>query len=247
MWVARTVAKGRGLHVLGRLEHTAETPSCLRQPTAGVVLAAADGDEPGSAVHPVRVPSRPTPSPPGARRAHTLPRAAHTALRDRTPTPAPRRRRRTRAGADHTANAVALLCATVEQAPLGESTGYRVESRRQALWDLAAGRAVSRRRHLRRISSNTWAVLENPQGTLAHRGLHAGVTATDLLGSGAARHSFPSHTPAPTEPSHTGSPRIPCGWPVAGQPPRGPQGSRPHPRSGDPVRLALLGGGFDLF
>jgi hypothetical protein len=135
----------------------------------------------------------------------------------------------------------------VEQAPLGESTGYRVESRRQALWDLAAGRAVSRRRHLRRISSNTWAVLEKPQGTLAHRGLHAGVTATDPLGSGAARHSFPSHTPAPMEPSHTGSPRIPCGWPVAGQPPRGPQGSRPHPRSGDPVRLALLRGVFDLF
>jgi hypothetical protein len=39
--------------------------------------------------------------------------AQHTRpLRDRTPTPAPRRRRRTRVGADHAANAVALLCAT---------------------------------------------------------------------------------------------------------------------------------------
>jgi hypothetical protein len=79
MWVARTVAKGRGLHVLGRPELTAETPPRLCQPTAGAVLAAAHGDEPGSAVHPVRVPSRPAPSPTGARHAHALPRAAHTA------------------------------------------------------------------------------------------------------------------------------------------------------------------------
>jgi hypothetical protein len=91
--------------------------------------------------------------------------AQHTRpLMDRTPTPVPRRHRRTRAGADHAANTVALLCATVEQAPQGESTGYRVESRRQALWDLAAGRAVSRCRHLKRISWNTWAVLENRRG-----------------------------------------------------------------------------------
>jgi hypothetical protein len=79
MWVARTVAKGRRRHVLGRPEHTAETPSHLRQPTAGAVLAAAHGDEPGSAVHPVCVPSRPAPSPTGARHVHALPRAAHTA------------------------------------------------------------------------------------------------------------------------------------------------------------------------
>jgi hypothetical protein len=47
MWVARAVAKGRGRHVLGHPEHTAEAPSRLRQPTAGAVLAAAHGDEPG--------------------------------------------------------------------------------------------------------------------------------------------------------------------------------------------------------
>jgi hypothetical protein len=37
-------------------EHAAETPSRLRQPTAGAVLAAAHGDEPGSAINPVACP-----------------------------------------------------------------------------------------------------------------------------------------------------------------------------------------------
>jgi hypothetical protein len=108
MWVACTVPKGRGRHVLGRPEHTAETPSRLRQPTAGAVLAAAHGDESGSAVHPVRVPSRPTPSPsdlhPLGLTLRTRYPAPHTRpLWARAPTLPPRRRRRARADAGLTA------------------------------------------------------------------------------------------------------------------------------------------------
>jgi hypothetical protein len=93
-------------------EHTAETPSRLRQPTAGAVLAAAHGNEPGFAVNPVACPVSTYPF--GLLRLTLRTRypTQHSwPLRDRAPTPPPRRRR-ARAGADHAANAVALLCAT---------------------------------------------------------------------------------------------------------------------------------------
>jgi hypothetical protein len=79
MWVARTVAKRRGRHVLGRPEHTAVHPvafaptNCWRRARRRPCRRA------GLCRAPVRAPSRPAPSPTGAHHAQALPRAAHTA------------------------------------------------------------------------------------------------------------------------------------------------------------------------
>jgi hypothetical protein len=164
------------------------------------------------------------------------------------PAPPPRRRRRARAGANHAANVVTLLCATHRASNPRGVRGATVRSPDARRCGISPpSRLCPAAVTLRRIPSNTLSCPQKPQETFIHRGLHTGVTATDPLKSGVARHSSPSHTPAHLEPSRTSSPLIPCGWPVAGQPPCGPQGSRPHPRSGDPVRLALFRGGFDLF
>jgi hypothetical protein len=107
LWVARAVAKGRGRHILGHPEHTTETPSRLREPTEGAMLAAAHGDEPGSTVNPVACPVSTNPFTYwGSPCARATPRSTRP-LWDRAPTPPLRRRRRARASADHAANAVA--------------------------------------------------------------------------------------------------------------------------------------------
>jgi hypothetical protein len=140
-----------------------------------------------------------------------------------------------------------LSCATRRVSTPRESMDYRVESRRQALWNLA--------RRQGRVP---------PPPPQAHFVEHLGCprkTVGDLGTPGATRGSDrdqstrircgPPLVPQPHDGPHGTQPhrqpRIPCGWPVTGQPPRGPQGSRPHPRSGDPVRLALLRGVLDLF
>jgi hypothetical protein len=159
------------------------------------------------------------------------------------PAPPPHRRRCARTGTDHAANAVALWCVTLRASNPRGVRGTTVRSPDARSCGISPPpRSRPAAITLRRISSNTLSCPQKPQEIFVHRKLHAGVTATDPLGSGAARHSSPSHTPAHLEPSRTSSLWIPCGWPVAGQPPRGPQGSRPHPRSGDPVRLALFRG-----
>jgi hypothetical protein len=216
MWVARTVAKGRGRHVFGRPEHTAETPSRLRQPTTGAVLTAAHGDEPGSAVHPMRVPSRPAPSPTGLAMRTRYP-AQHTRpLRDRTPTPAPRRRRRTRAGADHAANTVALLCATRrESTPRGV---HRLPG------GVQAPGAVGPRRRQGRVP---------PPPPQAHFVEHLSCprkTAGDLSTPGATRGS-----------DRNRSARIWCGPPLVPQPHACPHGTQPRRQPKDPMRLASRG------
>jgi hypothetical protein len=164
------------------------------------------------------------------------------------PAPPPRRRRHARAGAHHAANAVALFCATHRASNPRGVRGATVRSPDARRCGISPpSRLCPAAITLRRIPSNTLSCPQKPQETFIHRGLHAGVTATDPLGSGAARHSSPSHTPAPWNPAAPAAPWIPCGWPVAGKPPRGPQGSCPHPRSGDPVRLALFRGDLIYF
>jgi hypothetical protein len=78
----------------------------------------------------------------------------------------------------------------------------------------------------------------------AHGWPHAGVATANPPGSAAASHSRPRpharlHRTKPHRP-----PQDPMRRPMVGKPPRGPQGSKPHPRSGDPVRLGLIRGGL---
>jgi hypothetical protein len=82
------------------------TPLRSRQPTAGALLAAAHGDEPGSAVHPCVSRLDLHLHPLGLTMRKRYPTQHTRPLIHGTPTPAPRRRRRTRTGADHAANAV---------------------------------------------------------------------------------------------------------------------------------------------
>jgi hypothetical protein len=134
------------------------------------------------------------------------------------PAPPPRRRRHARAGADHPTNAVALLCATHRASnPRGDrgATVRSPDARRCGI--LPPSRLCPAAVTLRRIPSNTLSCPQKPQETFIHRGLHAGVTATDPLGSDAARHSSPSHTPAHLEPSCTSSPLDPMRLASSGQ------------------------------
>jgi hypothetical protein len=141
-----------------------------------------------------------------------------------------------------------LSCVTRRVSTLGESWDYRVEPRRQTLGNLAAGRPYPASTTVGTFRRTLELPRKTVGGDKAHRGLHAGVAATDPLGSGAARHLFfqPHNGPQGSQPHR--QPGIQSGWPVTGRPPRGPQGSRTHPRSGDPVRPAQLRGGvFGLF
>jgi hypothetical protein len=230
------------------LNTTPYIPSRSRQPTAGAVLTAAHGDEPGSAMHPC-VPR------PGLHFTHwgspctsATPRNAHGRpsmgrphqhrVVAAAPAPAPTTPR----------TPSPLSCVTRRVSTLGESLDYRVEPRRQTLGNLAAGRPYPASTTVGTFRRTLELPRKTVGGDKAHRGLHAGVAATDPLGSGAARHLFfqPHNGPQGSQPHR--QPGIQSGWPVTGRPPRGPQGSRTHPRSGDPVRPAQLRGGvFGLF
>jgi hypothetical protein len=107
-----------------------------------------------------------------------------------------------------------LFCARpIEQATLGESAGYREESRRQALWDLTAVKAVFRCRH--------------PQPHSVEHLVLSSKTARDLSTPGATRGS-----------DRNRSARIRCGPPLISQPHACPLGIQPHQQPSDPMRLA---------
>jgi hypothetical protein len=129
MWVARTDAKGRGRHVLGHLS-TPPTPRCVTRLDLPLTYWASPC-------------ARATPRSTHGRSGIGRPHCRRVVVA--SPTPAPTTPQKPSP----------FYARLVEQATLGDSVGYREESRRQALWDLAAGKAVSHRRHLRRISSNT--------------------------------------------------------------------------------------------
>jgi hypothetical protein len=92
----------------------------------------------------------------------------------------------------------------------------------------------------RGFSSNTLGHRRNRGGRFVHGGSHAGEATLDPPGSAAASHSRPRPHARRAARHPAGSHAAANDRPAA----RGPQSAKPHPQSGDPVRLDLYKGGF---
>jgi hypothetical protein len=152
--------------------------------------------------------------------------------------PRPRRRRTRRDG-----HRLASLRPS-SPATQGNPSRHPVLARRPGAVGLVAGEVYPHRRYpcrhlIEHLESRSLAPVWATHGCP-----HADVAIANPPGSAAASHSHPRpharlHNAKPHRPSLD-----PMPWPVAGQPPHGPQGSQPHPRSGDPVQLGLIRSGF---
>jgi hypothetical protein len=180
-----------------------------------------------------------TPACPRTRIARLLTREGTRANTNATsPSPRPRRRR--------TRRDVHQLPSLRPPSPAtqGSPSSCPVLARRPGAAGLVTGEVYPCRRCLcRHLIEHLGSQLLAPVRE-AHGWPHAGVAIANPPGSAAASQSRPRphahlHRTKPHRP-----PQDPMRRPVAGQPPRGPQGSWPHPRSGDSVRLELIRGGF---
>jgi hypothetical protein len=135
-------------------------------------------------------------------------------------------------------------CALRAQQPKGVQVVAPCWPDAQAPWDSSRGEVYPHRRYpCRHLTEHLGSQLL-AQVRASHGWPHAGVATANPPGSAAASRSRPRpharlHRTKPHRP-----PQDPMRRPMARKPPRGPQGSKPHPRSGDPVRLGLFRGGF---
>jgi hypothetical protein len=126
----------------------------------------------------------------------------------------------------------------------GNPSSRPVLARRPGAVGLVAGEVFPRRhlpcRHLiEHLGSQSQA-----QDWAVHGWPHAGVAIANPPGSAAASHSRPRPHARLHRAGPHGTQPDPMRRPMAGRPRVGRRGAKPHPRSGDPVRLGPIRGGF---